>query len=90
MATRAAHGGHTVSTSKLLSRFPKTQKAISYAASVADTTIMVDNSREPRHAFTLCRVQIKADVVYDRRNERGAAPASIAEWMNRVSPSAAA
>jgi predicted ABC-type ATPase len=74
VATRAARGGHSVSTSKLLSRFPKTQKAIRFAASVADTTIMVDNSRELRQAFTLCRVQIGADEIYDRRNERGQRP----------------
>ncbi|MTV36824.1 hypothetical protein [Duganella radicis] len=47
---------------------------------------MVDNSREPQQAFTLCRVQIKKDEVYDRRNQRGVMPAPIAEWMNRVSP----
>ncbi|MRW90484.1 toxin [Duganella sp. FT80W] len=31
VATRAARGGHTVSTSRLLSRFPKTQNAIRLA-----------------------------------------------------------
>lgn len=66
-ATRAAHGGHTVSTSRLLSRFPKTQTATCLATSVADTTIMVDNIREPQQAFTLCRVSIKADEIYNRR-----------------------
>lgn len=86
VATRAAYGGHTVSTSRLLSRFPKTQTAIRLAASVADTTIMVDNSREPQQAFTLCRVQIKADEIYDRRNQRSAVAASILEWMDRVTP----
>ncbi|RZT09792.1 hypothetical protein SAMN05216319_1765 [Duganella sp. CF402] len=59
VATRAARGGHSVSTSKLLSR-------------------------------TLCRVQIKEDEVYDRRDQRGTMPAPIAEWMNRVSPREAA
>jgi predicted ABC-type ATPase len=90
VATRAARGGHSVSTSKLLSRFSKTQKAIRFAAGVANTTIMVDNSREPRQAFTLCRVQIGADEIYDRRNERGSLPAPVAEWMNKVSPLKAA
>jgi predicted ABC-type ATPase len=86
VATRAAHGGHTVSTSRLLSRFRRTQNAIRLAASVADTTIMVDNSREPQQAFTLCRVQIKSDEIYDRRNQRSAVAASILEWMDRVTP----
>jgi predicted ABC-type ATPase len=87
VATRAARGGHTVSTSRLLSRFPKTQNAIRLAASVADTCIMVDNSREPRQAFTLCRVQIKANEVYDHRTQRSATATPILEWMNCVCPS---
>jgi hypothetical protein len=51
---------------------------------------MVDNSRGPQQAFTLCTVQIGADEIYDRRNERGAVPAQVAEWMNKVSPLKAA
>jgi predicted ABC-type ATPase len=86
VTTRAARGGHTVSTSRLLSRFPKTQNAIRLATPLADTTIMVDNSREPRHAFTLCRVQIKSDEIYHQRNQPGAVGAPILEWMERVSP----
>ena len=57
-----------------------------HASEVADTTIMVDNSREARQAFTLCRAQIKADEIYDRRHARGAVPAPILERMNAVSP----
>lgn len=86
VATRAAQGGHTVDSLKLASRFPKTQKAIELAASVADATIMVDNSREAAKAFTVCRVQIGGDEVYDRRNARTPVPTPILEWLSLVSP----
>lgn len=86
VATRAAQGGHTVDPAKLAARFPKTQKAIKLAASVANATIMVDNSREATKAFTVCRVQIGDGAVYDRRNARMPVPAPILEWMSLVSP----
>jgi predicted ABC-type ATPase len=42
--TRKRQGGHAVDVSKLISRFPRTQKAVGHAATVADMTIMFDNS----------------------------------------------
>jgi predicted ABC-type ATPase len=86
VTTRAAQGGHPVKPSKLKTRFPKTQKAIKLAASVANAAIMADNSREATKAFTVCRVQIGTEEVYDRRNARTPVPAPILEWMSVVSP----
>lgn len=86
VATRYAQGGHDVDAKKLNKRFPLTQKAIRMAASVADATIMTDNSREASRAFTVCRVQIGEAEIYDRRNARAKTPAPILEWMDIVSP----
>jgi len=45
--TRKEQGGHGVPLNKLNSRFPRTQRAIGYAAPIADMTLMFDNSRAP-------------------------------------------
>lgn len=84
--TRVTLGGHAVPVSKLLSRFPKTQRAIGAAAEVADATIMVDNSRKPSQAFTVCRIQLQATVVFDRRTTRTRVPEEILRWLNVVGP----
>jgi predicted ABC-type ATPase len=87
VSTRERQGGHSVPIEKLLERFPRTQKAISVAANVADATIFVDNSRSKHDAFTVCRVQIRDDEVFDlRRNSRVKAPLEITEWLNTVKP----
>ncbi len=84
--TRIALGGHAVPTAKLRSRFPKTQKAIGFASNVADATVMVDNSRELKQAFTVCRVQLKNSVVFDLRTTKRKAPVEIVRWLDVVSP----
>jgi predicted ABC-type ATPase len=86
--TRVAEHGHDVELDKLVRRFPRTQRAIREAIAVADAAILTDNSRTPREAFTVSRVQIGADAAYDLRDEH-AAPAMIVEWLNIISPPAA-
>lgn len=68
VSTRRQKGGHDVPEAKLRSRFPRTQQAIGMAASVADLTLMFDNSRDEKHAFTLVRAQRKNKVLYDCRD----------------------
>lgn len=84
--TRVAQGGHSVDIATLLARFPRTQTAISQAASVADATIMVDNSRQLTQAFAVCRVQLRENTIYDRRELGRKIPLEISTWMNVVSP----
>lgn len=84
--TRVKLGGHAVPEAKLRSRFPRTQRAIREAASVADATIMVDNSRTTSQAFTVCRVQLKDNVIFDRRRSSRRAPIEIANWLDVISP----
>jgi len=45
VATRKSQGGHDVPEAKLRSRFPRTQEAIKMASTIADMTLMFDNSR---------------------------------------------
>jgi predicted ABC-type ATPase len=90
VSTRIFEGGHAVDVDKLFDRFPRTQKAIGLASSVADATIFTDNSRGTRKAFTVCRIQIGQRQVYDMRaGARRRIPSEIAEWLNVVSPQAA-
>jgi predicted ABC-type ATPase len=86
--TRVAQGGHAVEVDTLIARFPRTQIAIGKAASVADATIMVDNSRQLNQAFTVCRVQLCDNAVYDRRDGRHKVPLEITSWLDVVSPRA--
>ena len=67
VSTRRAQGGHDVPESKLRTRFPRTQQAVRLASSIADLTVMFDNSRGLREAFTIARVQRRRNVVYDCR-----------------------
>jgi predicted ABC-type ATPase len=83
--TRVAEHGHAVRTSKLTSRFPRTQKAIRQALPVADAAILTDNSREPVHAFTVSRVQLRDQVVFDIRDS-GITPPPISRWLENVAP----
>ena len=87
--TRVAENGHAVKEEKLLSRFSRTQKAIARAKTVADAGIFTDNSREPKQAFTVCRVQLRDQIVYDTRSSAGTVPAPILRWLDRVAPEAA-
>ncbi len=91
VATRVASGGHTVPEDKLNARFPRTQRAIGEALPIVDAAVLVDNSREEKHAFTVCRVQLAKDKIYDWRDDEDGPPASILNWLDRVavqSPSA--
>ena len=85
--TRVAEGGHNVDVDKLVERFPRTQRAIGAAASVADATVFTDNSRGKRQAFTVCRIQIGEREAFDiRSGARRRIPSEIGEWLNVVSP----
>jgi len=77
--------GHDVPVEKLIQRFPRTQEAIRHAVMEADASILVDNSRTFHEAFTVCRVQMKKDVIYDLRQEQPP-PLEIAAWMDKVCP----
>jgi len=87
--SRVANKGHDVPVDKLEARFPRTQKAINHAITVADAAILVDNSRSKELAFTLCRVQTKNNVLFDLRGSAGnerKIPPEINAWMEKVCP----
>jgi predicted ABC-type ATPase len=84
--TRVAENGHDVPMERLLRRFPKTQRAISAAARVADASIFTDNSRDPKEAFTVCRVQLGEKEIFDVRQEPKSVPPAIGAWLEVVSP----
>jgi len=46
--SRVAQGGHGVDRRKIISRFPRTQKAVSMAIGESDAAVPTDNSRPPR------------------------------------------
>lgn len=84
--SRTAQGGHRVPIDKLRERFPRTQRVMALARDVADASMLVDNSRSEKKAFTPCRVQIESRAEYDVRST-GHVPAPIAGWLDIVSPS---
>lgn len=84
--TRVSMGGHDVATTKLTSRFKRTQKAIREGASVADATLMIDNSGGADKAFTLCRIQLGDKAEYDIRAEEDDVHPATLKWLNVVSP----
>jgi predicted ABC-type ATPase len=86
VATRVREGGHGVDVPTLRRRFPKTQKAIAAALKVADAAILVDNSRTPDRAFTVCRVQVGPMPLFDIRRGRPKPPAVILAWLDVVAP----
>ena len=89
VATRRAQGGHAVPEDKLIARFPRTQQAIGMAASMADLSLMFDNSRSLDEAFTLVRAQAKASVLYDCRLAGTAGKKLVAiagTWLSTVAP----
>lgn len=83
--TRHAKGGHTVPQDRLLTRFPKTQKAVSAALLVADASIIVDNSTDESKAFTVARVQEGESLLFDIRSA-DSPPSRITEWLSKVAP----
>jgi predicted ABC-type ATPase len=84
--TRVAAGGHNIEEPKLRDRFPRTQKAVAEAKRIADAAILVDNSLGEQEAFSMCRIQLADDMLYDVR-EQGAVSPAIREWLDRVAPS---
>lgn len=86
VSQRVLEHGHDVDTGKLVSRFPRTQQAISRALGVADASILTDNSRDEKQAFTVCRVQLGGAALYDIRESDRKTPLAITEWLDKVSP----
>jgi predicted ABC-type ATPase len=86
VSTRVAAGGHGVDAEKLITRFPRTQEAIRHAVNIADAAILTDNSRETRHAFTVCRIQLGEEEIYDCRSIDNQPPPALLGWLDKVSP----
>ena len=90
VATRKSQGGHDVPETKLRSRFPRTQQAIQMASTVADMTLMLDNSRSVKDAFSLVRAQRKQTVLYDCRDGQFKQDLELVEvaglWLSKVAP----
>lgn len=84
--TRVAEHGHGVPPAKLVDRFPRTQQAIREAAKIADATIFTDNSRNEKQAFTVCRVQLGEESLFDLRTTGDTVPRVILAWLEKVSP----
>jgi predicted ABC-type ATPase len=84
--TRVAENGHGVEEERLRRRFPKTQRAIREAANMTDATIFTDNSRDPKQAFTVCRVQLGGEELFDLRQGTGSVPSAITAWLDVVRP----
>lgn len=87
VATRVAEHGHGVEEPKLRARFPRTQKAIAAALEVADASLLADNSRDRKRAFTICRVEIGGKERFDLRSSPATIPSKvITRWLDIVSP----
>jgi predicted ABC-type ATPase len=86
--TRKEQGGHGVPLNKLNSRFPRTQRAIGYAAPIADMTLMFDNSRAPDKAFALVRAQRGKQILFDCRDPQYILDRSLRAvartWLEKV------
>jgi len=85
VSSRVAEGGHAVDLERLESRFPRTQRAIALAASSADATILIDNSLDRKRAFSVCRIQLGVEEIFDVRGSDEAVPNAIREWLDVVS-----
>ncbi|MCO6177487.1 hypothetical protein [Ciceribacter sp. RN22] len=84
--TRVAEHGHAVDENKLRERFPRTQKAIGHALGIADASILVDNSRDERRAFSVRVVRRQSETLFDIRNSERTAPSGISKWLDIVCP----
>jgi predicted ABC-type ATPase len=86
--TRRDTGGHDVPRAKIFSRFPRTQVAIGAATRVADMTLMFDNSRDLKNAFTLVHAQHRRCVLFDCRDTsyyvNGKLRLVAGIWLRRV------
>ena len=87
--TRREQGGHAVPEDKLVSRYPRTQQVVRIASTLADLTLMFDNSRNAKEAFSLVRAQAKTDILYDCRmdtpKDEDLVSVSIG-WLSIVAP----
>jgi predicted ABC-type ATPase len=85
---RLERGGHDVPLGKLVSRYPRTQKAVGHAAPIADMTVMFDNSFDEKQAFSLVRVQTGSQVLFDCRDMEFKVDATLRAvartWMDKV------
>ena len=86
--TRVSEGGHGIDEPTLRKRFPKTQSAIASAMSVTDATILTDNSRTPSEAFTVCRVQLGQNALFDVRTTSKSVPSLVLRWLAAIAPQA--
>ncbi len=84
--TRVMSGGHAVAEPTLRERFPRTQKAIGAATKFADAAILTDNSRSGAEAYTVCRVQLGPEKLYDVRDGAVEPSRAIMDWLILVSP----
>lgn len=84
--TRVSEGGHSIDEPTLRRRFPKTQTAVASALAITDAAILADNSRTPSEAFTVCRVQLGQDALFDVRTASKPVPSLIAAWLTVVAP----
>jgi predicted ABC-type ATPase len=84
--TRVATGGHDVPLKKLLARFERTQRAIRAASHVADATVLVDNSLDEKRAFSVCRIQLRNEEIFDLRRTDAPPPPAIRAWLDVVCP----
>jgi predicted ABC-type ATPase len=86
--TRLKTGGHDVPRTKVFARFPRTQAAIGAASAVADMTLMFDNSRGLKEAFSLVRAQRRHQILYDCRDTTYYASSDLRHiaglWLRRV------
>lgn len=87
--TRVAERGHGVPEDKLRARFPRTQHAIREGAGIADAAIFTDNSRNEKQAFTVCRVQLGEEALFDLRSSERTVPPVVLEWLDKLSPAIA-
>ncbi|MDB5869337.1 MAG: toxin [Polaromonas sp.] len=83
VSSRKAGGGHNVEVKKLKQRFPRTQKAIRMALPLTDAAILADNSLDLKRAFSVVRIQMGGDVIFDTRTGHTPSPL-IKEWMEAV------
>ena len=86
--TRRILGGHDVPKQKLIERFPRTQAAIGHAATIADMTLMFDNSRNQQKAFAMVRAQTPNEVLFDARDPHFEVSGDLRDlssiWLNQV------
>lgn len=84
--TRRRLGGHAVPFKKLLERFPRTQQAVGAALEVADASVLFDNSRSERLAFTPVHIRSNKKAIYDIREVWERKVGVIARWLDVVAP----